>query len=154
MDFATAAKHAKQLKSLLRSFETAEEVLHAANGAINVKKKAEADLVGILAKLEVARAALEGTQQETRIAKDASTKRLAEIKAGLNTKVTEINDKANAEIAETSDRVTEALRGEEQAAKDTRERIRVLIQREAGVTATCDEAEKRLKRLKNELAKL
>jgi chromosome segregation ATPase len=154
MDFGTASKQAKLMKGHFRAFEHLEEVLNAAKGAVDARDRASNELVALQKRVAAARDEVEAAEVAAREAKAASDKRIKEIELGLNEKATAAGEKADGELTAIADRVTEALRGEEQATKDITERIRVLEQREAGVTASCNEAEDRLRRLQAELAKL
>lgn len=154
MDNRTAAQHAKQLKNLLRSFEHAEEVLSLAASASEEHKRLENELPKLKAVVQLAKDSAVEAAEVVEDAKTTSIKRLGEIKLRLSKKVKEADEKADTQLANIVERVRQAIRGEEENTKEIEDRISKLEQRETGVTNTCDEAEKRLRRLQTELAKL
>lgn len=154
MDNRTAAQHAKQLKGLLRSFEYAEEVLNLAASASEEYRRLENELPKLKAVIQSAKNGAVEAAEVVEDVKAASTKRLEEIKRGLSKKVKETGERADTKLADIAERVRQAIRAEEENTKEIEGRISKLEQRETGVTNTCDEAEKRLRRLQAELAKL
>lgn len=153
-DYELAVSQARQLKNLLKHINHAEDVLSSALGAVDDRDRYLKEVEGLQGRLDAARVETRDAEKANREAKEASTKRIGEIKLGLNKKVKLASEEADTELTTIANRVAEALHAEEATTKEITKRIYFNQQREAGVTASCNEAEARLRRLQAELAKL